>query len=395
MALACACAACGAPSSAPLPEPVTLRVSAQPSSVPATTLRVLVGGDVVPHRPSLATPARIASALAPLVPLFGEANAVVANYETATGDPEQVAQKTMALVVTPAWMAELKSAKIAAITIANNHACDLGEEGLDATLASAKALGITAVGGDARDPWEARIVAEENGHRVCVVAWTTFVNGGTVACGPRGRVAIAAARKKDPARISNAILRAKKEQGCDAVIAVLHGGKEYMPQILLPRRQARVAAEAGADAVIIHHPHVPSPVRVITTADGRSVPVFLSVGNLVSNQGESWRAPFFPVRKDRHYVAMNAWTRLGVIADLSFTWTPGEKKGAMAWGYHLVWTDNDRSEHASATPLISVRRLDPQADRALVALLSRDKEGPLALFSSPCWLDAAGGARCR
>src|SRR5690349_3386787 len=42
-------------------------------------LRVLVGGDLLPHRPSLVTPAAIHAALAPLAPLFSKADAVVAN----------------------------------------------------------------------------------------------------------------------------------------------------------------------------------------------------------------------------------------------------------------------------------------------------------------------------
>src|SRR3954468_5714195 len=49
-------------------------------------LRVLVGGDLLPHRPSLIAPAAIHAALAPLGPLFAKADAVVANYEATTGD---------------------------------------------------------------------------------------------------------------------------------------------------------------------------------------------------------------------------------------------------------------------------------------------------------------------
>ena len=367
---------------------------------PPTILRVLVGGDLLPHRPLLIDPPRIGQALAPLAQLFGGANMVVANYETSTGDPRLVGDKPMTLVVSEAWMAELKRAKIGALTIANNHACDLGEAGLDATLATANELGLTAIGADAQDhdPWKARVLAEADGHRVCAVAWTTFLNGGSGACGDDTKIALAASKKRDPARIARAITRAKQEQHCDVVIAIIHGGKEYAPQIILPRKQARVAAEAGADAVVVHHPHVPAPVHVITTKDGRSVPVFLSVGNLVSNQGESWKIPYFPVRADRHHVSMNAWTRLGMIADLAFTWdaTSGTPATAatLAWGYHLVWTDNEHAiHHDDPAPRIAVRLVDRAADRELTTLLGRDKEGPRELFSSRCWLDGAS-ARC-
>src|SRR4029077_14255194 len=110
---------------------------------------------------------------------------------------------------------------------------------------------------------------------------------------------------------------ARATSGCDAVITILHGGTEYEPQAPGPLLQARHAALAGADAVVIHHPHVPSPVEVIATPDGRRVPVFESVGNLVSNQGESYRLPLFP-NSPRRLISLNAWTLLGVLADLEW-----------------------------------------------------------------------------
>ena len=58
--------------------------------------------------------------------------------------------------------------------------------------------------------------------------------------------------------------------------------------------------------------------EVLATPDGRRVPIFESVGNLVSNQGESWKPAYLPVRKDRHVISLNAWTRLGVLAVLRY-----------------------------------------------------------------------------
>src|SRR5206468_1764688 len=59
--------ACGARDAAPAPP---IAVSAATLPVPDPTLRVLVAGDVLPHRPRLVDPARIAGALAPIRPLF-------------------------------------------------------------------------------------------------------------------------------------------------------------------------------------------------------------------------------------------------------------------------------------------------------------------------------------
>src|SRR5687768_149665 len=41
---------------------------------PSKPLRVIVGGDLIPHRPSLVTPASIRGALAPLAPTFAQAD---------------------------------------------------------------------------------------------------------------------------------------------------------------------------------------------------------------------------------------------------------------------------------------------------------------------------------
>src|SRR6476660_7483467 len=56
---------------------------------PTEPFRVLVGGDLIPHRPSLAAPSAVLNALAPLASVFGKADAVVANYEAATGELEK------------------------------------------------------------------------------------------------------------------------------------------------------------------------------------------------------------------------------------------------------------------------------------------------------------------
>jgi poly-gamma-glutamate synthesis protein (capsule biosynthesis protein) len=361
-----------------------------------TTLRVLVGGDVLPHRPRLLPPSRIGDALAPLRPLFAEGDAVIANYESATGSPGSLtkASENIALAAPPAWLGALVRSRITAVSGANNHACDLGEKGVDATLETAGSLGISALGLDARDPWLPHVVAQKDGHSVCAVAWTTFVNEPIAGCTASGKIAVADFKRRGMEAIDHAIAAARATPGCDAVIAILHGGTEYESQVPGPLLQARRAALAGADAVIIHHPHVPSPVEVLATPDGRRVPVFESVGNLVSNQGESWKPAYLPVRKSRRVISLNAWTRLGVLADLRWRWPakagPGVRP-SLEWGYHLVWDDNEHATNrALKMPRIDARLLDPVADALILTKLHMDEGGPLALLDDPCWMEATG-----
>ena len=354
-------------------------------------LRVLVGGDLLPHRPSLIAPAAIHAALAPLAPLFAKADAVVANYEAATGDVDPKAPR-LAYAAPRGWLEELPKAGLSGVTVANNHACDLGAAGLDATLDAASKSGLLALGADVSDPWAPRTIVEQNGKRICAVAWTTLSNsdGG---CSRSRHLAVASLSISGKQRIDHALARARAQ--CDATIAIFHGGDEYAPQTTLVMDQAGHAAEAGADAVIIHHPHIASPVIVHTTKDGRKVPLFASVGNLVTNQGESWKPPMFPVLpENRHLVCVNGWTRLGVLADLSFTFDAKETR--LDWGMHLVWIDNEHAEaRALALPKIEARLLDPGKDRAIIEKLSEDTHGPLALFSDPCWIEHGGPSpRC-
>lgn len=312
----------GSPGAPPSTDPLGALVDAQKASAtlaaapppsPARDLRVLVAGDLIPHRPSLAGPSAIGAALAPLGPLFGGADAVVANYEAATATATVLPRGKMDYAAPPGWLAEVKRAGISAVSVANNHACDLDAEGVTATLAAARATGLLAVGGDAEDPWAPRVIAESGERRVCAIAWTTQVNS-EGACARGKQLAVAGPGKR--ARVTAAIERAKAS--CDALVAIVHGGNEYAPQTERMLEVAQYAAEAGVDAVILHHPHVTSPATLVTTKDARRVPVFASVGNLVSNQGESWLPTMFPVQTaNRRLVCVNAWTRLGMVADLA------------------------------------------------------------------------------
>jgi poly-gamma-glutamate synthesis protein (capsule biosynthesis protein) len=365
---------------------------------PSEPLRVLVAGDLIPHRPSLSAPSAVLSALAPMANVFEKADMVVANYEAATGELEKKAFR-LAYAAPPAWLEALPLAGIKAVSVANNHACDLGYEGVEATLDAASKSGLTVLGGDAKgDPWAPRTLVERDGKRVCAVAWTTLVNaeGG---CAKSKRLAVATENAAGRQKVAAALQRARDV--CDATIAILHGGVEYVQQTPTVMAVARQAADSGADAVVIHHPHTASPVVVHSTKDGRKIPIFASVGNLVSNQGESWKPPMFPVlRENRRLVCVNGWTRLGVLADLTFDFKAAP---TLDWSFHLLWTDNEHAENKAPVPKIATRLLDPDKDAAILSRLSDDQAGPVDLFDDPCWVerpiytdgDREAVARCR
>ena len=354
-----------------------------------STLRVLIAGDLLPHRPMLSDPAQIASALAPLHDLFASADAVVANYETATGIPNDVGARKLVYGVDPAWMDAVVGSGVTALTLANNHACDLGRDGLAASIAAARGS-VVALGADDEDPWRARTIAEKNGHRVCAVAWTEFTNDPRGRCERSGELAMAPLGRRGTERAANAI-RDARAAGCETTIAIVHGGLEYEPQSRAVIAQAQVVAEAGADAVVIHHPHVPSPVETYRTHDGRRVPIFASVGNLVSNQGESWTTAFPPTQADRHVVYLNGATRVGLVAEIDIAAAGAGLE--LTWGYHVVWNDNEHAgDRANPKPRIAARLLDPVVDHDLVAKLARDRALG-ELLASGSWIEAGSLGR--
>lgn len=380
--------AMSAPPTAPAPPP--------PPAAPARTseLRVLLTGDVIAHRPVLIHPGALARALGPLAPLFGSADGVLVNHESSTGATPagRSREAELAYAAPPFWASELAGAHVSAIGLANNHACDLGREGLLATVASARASRLAVVGGG-EDPWRAQVIASRDGHDVCAVAWSTLTNGDPRACD--GALAFAPLGRAAEKKVGEAIVEARTR--CAAVVVVVHLGQEYKAQPPSVYALGARLAEAGADAVVVHHPHIVSPLKTATTTDGRHVPIFASVGNLVTNQGYAWRPPNPIVLPDRLQVSANAWTRVGMIAELAITAPPAGGPGArprVRYGYHLVWNDKPKLEKRGPEEIVA-RLLSPDADAELLARFARDGEGPNAVFRSPCWLrDAKATATC-
>lgn len=76
----------------------------------------------------------------------------------------------------------------------------------------------------------------------------------------------------------------------DVVIVFPHWGVEYtLTETTVQNEMAVQMAEAGADLIIGTHPHVPEPVRWITTSSGEKCLCYYSLGNFVSTQQDTPR----------------------------------------------------------------------------------------------------------
>jgi hypothetical protein len=316
---------------------------------------VVFGGDVVPHGEVLASFAEHGpdSLLAPIAPVLRAADLAFANFETPAAPSRPVQRSGLRFNVHADFVRALAEAGLDAVSVANNHSYDMGIPAVGETVSVLRAAGVRPIGGAlaGEDPLAPQQFAIAGG-TLCVFAATRLLNYWLPTLGPtQPRVGMA---RFQPAQEEQALLEAVRRHRarCGAIVVSLHSGVEYRD---LPEPRDRVyfrrVAAAGADVVIGHHSHTPHPIELYATG-GRQVPIFYSLGNLVSNQGASAEANLDPYREGRHQIALDARTREGLLAVLRFE-AAGEQRLRLAeFGYIPLWTVNAR-RHGRANGVIA------------------------------------------
>lgn len=189
----------------------------------------------------------------------------------------------------PAGIGVIQDAGFDIVSVANNHTMDLGGDAFLDTLSRLSAAGIRYVGGGeniaaARAP----AVIERHGIRIAFLACATNINTPrkyaagleTPGCAPMRVSALLPddhLNQEDLAALLASVRAARRQ--FDAVIVSCHWGVSDGGTRTLAVHQmglARRLAEAGADLVLGHHPHVEQAVAVI-----EGVPVCYSLGNFV------------------------------------------------------------------------------------------------------------------
>ena len=152
----------------------------------------------------------------------------------------------------------LQLGSIEAVSIANNHIYDYGIRGQQVTVETLNKAKIGWFG--TTENTRKTFVYKKDGIKIGFMAvYDRFYNG---------------ANNREFAL--NAVKKLKRD-GCQVVIACLHGGVEY--QLWHDRSQENIAhalTAAGADIVIGHHPHV---IEGIEVKNGRTI--LWSLGNFV------------------------------------------------------------------------------------------------------------------
>ncbi len=233
----------------------------------------------------------------PIAGVLRSADVAMVNLETPiSGDP---LARTAPLLfdAPPAMLHALAAAGVDVVSTANNHAYDQRRVGVEATWKHLAEAGLRGVGSGVSEAaaWEPLII-EKNGMRIGFLSFTRWLNGARNPAEPdtSPHVAYVPYRGKvngswETPEAAVELVRAAARR-CDALIVAIHWGIEYMhtpnPE---DRKLARALLEAGATAIIGHHPHVLQPIEPYRTTSGRDTLIAFSLGNLIANQ-------------DRHYV---------------------------------------------------------------------------------------------
>jgi poly-gamma-glutamate synthesis protein (capsule biosynthesis protein) len=180
----------------------------------------------------------------------------------------------------PAGADALARGRIDVVSLANNHAWDFGKPAFLETLAHLERVGVSYAGaGRTRERAYEPVIIERAGFRLAFLAVTDIWNQGSLDA----HEASAHVARAQLASLVEAVRALRAGERADAIVVSYHGGEEYLDTPLQRQRDLlRAAIDAGADAVVGHHPHV---VQGVEWRRGR--PIFYSLGNYLMRMTSS------------------------------------------------------------------------------------------------------------
>ena len=218
-------------------------------------------------------------------PIYSEVKGIISradlafiNQETVMGGAS-LGYSGYPLFNTPSSMAPtLVDLGFTVINHANNHALDMGEAGILATLNTWGAIPGIACLGIRRTKEQEPLVVTRNNISLGFLSYTFSTNGQPL---PKGKPWMVSMANRETMAAEIKALRPL----CDFLIVSIHWGDEYTRQPnSYQTGMAAFLAENGVDLVLGHHPHVLQRVENIKRPDGKQMLCFYSLGNFASNQ---------------------------------------------------------------------------------------------------------------
>lgn len=300
---------------APEPEPAPPQMEEPEEPV---SLRISAVGDVMVHKPQLAAQFdevtetyNFDNNFEYIKKYIEKADLALFNLETTfaggmyTGYPVFNAPESLADA--------LKKAGFDVALTANNHIMDKGLSGMKRTLEVSREAGFETAG-TRLDGEKDYLILDVKDVKIGVVAYlyetpsidsSPTVNGNMISMEAWSLLNTFNYNTldEDLEKVKQSIRNAKAD-GAEVVICYFHWGEEYQRSPNeYQQHMAREAASYGADIIFASHPHVIQGMEMLTDeATGRKVPVFYSMGNLISNQ--------------RTETLDNRYTEQGIIAEV-------------------------------------------------------------------------------
>jgi hypothetical protein len=234
---------------------------------PGKNVDLVLGGDVMLGRTVGAEIERGVDPLSGIRSRFEGPSANLINLECVLSDKGSAgASKRYSLRAPLEAIRVLTSARINAVSLANNHAGDFGRDGLLDAIARLRANQISVLGASETAAYAPHIFTTLAGSKAAVIALDDVSDA-------TDETLIASARDRE--RVAAAIAEARSQ--ASFVLVFMHWGDENTEKVSDRQREfARWLIDHGADAVAGSHPHCVQP---FDSYHGR--PIFYSLGNLV------------------------------------------------------------------------------------------------------------------
>ena len=222
-------------------------------------------------------------------PIYSEIKSIVENADLAFINQETVMAGTRygysgyPAFNTPQSLAQtLADTGFNIVNQANNHAMDMGRNGLYATLELWDTIEEVTVIGARREGESARLITKNN-ITFGFLSYTYGLNGIPLPADNPNLVSVI--NRNRMTQEINAL-----RPLCDFLIVSMHWGAEYRLQPDNSQIElARFLAEHNVDLIIGHHPHVVQRAEIIVLPDGRQTLCYYSLGNFASHQRERER----------------------------------------------------------------------------------------------------------
>ncbi len=217
----------------------------------------------------------------------------------------------------------MRDAGIDLVSCAGNHCLDFGYEALGDTLRHLREAGVRPCGaGETLDSALEPSYFAADGARVAVIAACSILPEGYAAeprkpgCAPLRAFTVyepiepdqpgtpprtqSFAHRGDLAALAQRIRTARA--AADWVLVSLHWGIHMEPFTLADyqRSAARALIDAGADAILGHHPHLLKGIELY-----RGRPVFYSLGNFAIEQPHRWDPTILQAPSFRHLISLH------------------------------------------------------------------------------------------